>query len=263
MPDRQGGLSSPLEIESLPSSTGVEEISKAEEFRYLLNYQVLLDEVAFKKYALYTTLDFNFSALVREIEADSKWSPSMQLAKTIAILQFDTMISSASLRRGIQKNAAAFESISRSDITKIAVTWRKHSHGQRREKFSATSALLEAANKRRHQEELAAEASYKRQLLEKYRCCVKSCYFRISAKHLNDLNESINIGHATIHSLPPLIDPLPAKGTNNPGYADHPLAHPPSPAPYPQLPPQYWNQSASYPPLPANYYYPLMYSSIV
>ncbi|KAK9428561.1 hypothetical protein V1505DRAFT_410020 [Lipomyces doorenjongii] len=244
MPDSQGGLSSPLEI-SLPSSTGVEEISKAEEFRYLLNYQVLLDEVAFKKYALYTTLDFNFSALVREIEADSKWSPSMQLAKTIAILQFDTMISSASLRRGIQKNAAAFESISRSDSSDL-----EEAQPRTKKRKSATSALLEAANKRRHQEELAAEASYKRQLLEKYRCCVKSCtnngntcfvrgegHFRISAKHLNDWNESIKIGHATIHSLPPLIDPLPAKGTNNPGYADHPLAHPPSPEPYPQLPP--------------------------
>ncbi|KAK9235958.1 hypothetical protein V1525DRAFT_408310 [Lipomyces kononenkoae] len=31
---------------------------KADEFKYLLNYQVLLDEVVIKKYALYTTLDF-------------------------------------------------------------------------------------------------------------------------------------------------------------------------------------------------------------
>ncbi|KAK9481446.1 hypothetical protein V1527DRAFT_516583 [Lipomyces starkeyi] len=223
----------------------------------------------------------------------------MQLAKTIGILQcsgrgtkatnlVECMIgdgrkyydSSASLRRGIQKNAAAFQSIYRSGTAKrnlqgtktIAVTWRKHSYGQRREKFSAISALLEAANKRRHEEELdSTEPNYKRHLLEKHRCCVKSCtnngntcfvrgqrHFPISAKHLNDWNESIKIAHATVHSLPSSIDPLPAKGTSNPNYADHPLTHPSSPAPYPQLPPQYWHQSALYPPSPANYYYPFI-----
>ncbi|KAK9326971.1 hypothetical protein V1520DRAFT_372392 [Lipomyces starkeyi] len=262
-------VSSPLEIESLPSSTGVEEISKAEEFKYLLDYQVFLDEVVFKKYALYTTLDFNFSALVREIEADNPRTPSMQLAKTIAR---STVISSASLRRGIQKNAAAFGSTSRSDTKEKSTRYQDDSgdleeaQPRTKKRNSATSALLEAANKRRHEEELdSTEPSYKRHLLEKHRCCVQSCtnngntyfvrggqrHFPISAKNLNDWNESIKIGHATVHSLPSSLDPLPAKGTSSLGYADHPLARPSSPAPYPQLPPQYWHQSASYPPPPA------------
>ncbi|KAK9426901.1 hypothetical protein V1505DRAFT_402836 [Lipomyces doorenjongii] len=193
----------------------LKEISKAE-FRYLLNYQVLLDGVVFKKYALYTTLDFNFSALVREIEADSK-CPSMQLAKTIAILQQITT-------RYQEDSSDLEEAQPRTKKRKACIMLQLQAS-------SATSALLEAANKRRHQEELATEPSYKRQLLEKYRCCVKSCtnngntcfvrgqrHFPISAKHLNDWNESIKIGHATIHSLPSSIDPLPAK------------------APYPQLP---------------------------
>ncbi|KAK9252707.1 hypothetical protein V1507DRAFT_436062 [Lipomyces tetrasporus] len=80
-------------------------------------------------------------------------------------------------------------------------------------------------------------------------------HFPISAKHLNDWNESIKIGHATIYSLPSSIDPLPAKGTSNPGYADHSLTHPSSPAPYPQLSPQYWHQNLPYTPPPASYYY--------
>ncbi|KAK9320161.1 hypothetical protein V1517DRAFT_375880 [Lipomyces orientalis] len=77
--------------------------------------------------------------------------------------------------------------------------------------------FLEAANKPRHEEELdSTELSYKRQILETHRCCIK--------------------------------------GTSNPGYADHPLAHPSSPAPYPQRPPQYWRQNFSYTLPPPNYY---------
>ncbi|KAK9429131.1 hypothetical protein V1505DRAFT_357192 [Lipomyces doorenjongii] len=149
-----------------------------------------------------------------------------------------TMISSASLRRGIQKNAAAFGSISRSGIPKRYLQGIKKS--SLRNQATATTSR-EYVRGQRH--------------------------FPISAKFLNDWNESIKIGHATIHSLPSSssIDPLPARGINNPGYADHPLAHTPSPEPYPQLPPQYWHQSAPYPALQANYYYPFLapnYSAI-
>ncbi|KAK9388818.1 hypothetical protein V1515DRAFT_614332 [Lipomyces mesembrius] len=231
--------SSPLEIESLPSSTGVEEISKAEEFKYLF-----------------------FSALVREIDAESEHATG----KTIAILQCSgrgqrlricTMILSASLRRGIQKSAAAFD---------LSFRYTK----EKSTRYQDDSGDLEVAqprtNKRKvcirsqlqdTKEELdSTEPSYKRQLLEKHRCCVKSCtnngntcfvrgqrHFLISAKHLNDWNESIKV---------PVIL----------GYADRPLAHPPS-APYPQLPPQYWHQSASYPPPPANYYYSFIHTITV
>ncbi|KAK9242876.1 hypothetical protein V1506DRAFT_509020 [Lipomyces tetrasporus] len=83
----QGPLASRLESESRPSSNGAEEISKADEFKYLPNYQVFRDEVVIKKYALYTTLDFNFDAFVREMEADIPQSPRMQLANKTAVLR--------------------------------------------------------------------------------------------------------------------------------------------------------------------------------
>ncbi|KAK9491751.1 hypothetical protein V1508DRAFT_433648 [Lipomyces doorenjongii] len=155
MPDSQGGLSSPLEIESLPSSTGVEEISKAEEFRYLMNYQVLLDEVVFKKYALYTALDFNFSALVREIEADSKWSPSMQLAKTIAILQCSGRGTKATNLYLVECMIA--DGREYYDFERIIETW----HSEKRSGIRVDLSLRYTKEiSTRYQEELGTEPSY-------------------------------------------------------------------------------------------------------
>ncbi|KAK9241696.1 hypothetical protein V1506DRAFT_563514 [Lipomyces tetrasporus] len=249
------------------------------------------------EYALYTTLDFNFDAFVREMEADIPQSPRMQLANTTAVLRcsgrgtkatnvVECMIADSRDYYEFEKIIETWHSEKRSGIrVDLSLKYTKdistkyledsddvedaQSQFIKKKRKTATSVLLEAAIKRRQQEELdSTELSYKRQILETHRCCVKTCpnsgntcfvrgqsHFPISAKHLNDWNESIKIGHATIYSLPSSIDPLPAKGTSNPGYADHSLTHPSSPAPYPQLPPQYWHQNLPYTPPPASYYY--------
>ncbi|KAK9319949.1 hypothetical protein V1517DRAFT_376086 [Lipomyces orientalis] len=276
----QEPLASRLESESRPSSNGAEENSKADEFKYLLNYQVFLDEVVIKKdggrnsaESENATRKYNRGSSMLWWRTKATNLVECMIADSREYYEFEEIIETwnSEKRSGMRVDLSLryTKDMSRKYLEDSDDVEDAQSQFIKKKRKTATSVLLEAANKRRHQEELdSTELSYKRQILETHRCCVKTCpnngntcfvrglrHFPISAKHLNDWNESIKIGHATIYSLPSSIDLLPAKGTSNPGYADHSLAHPTSPAPYPQLPPQYWYQNLPYTPPPASYYY--------
>ncbi|KAK9353985.1 hypothetical protein V1523DRAFT_425544 [Lipomyces doorenjongii] len=171
----------------------------------------------------------------------------MHLAKTIAILQCSGRGTKATIVECMIADGGEYY-----DFERIIETW----HSEKRSGIRVDLSLRHTEEiSTRYQEELATEPSY------------SDNFSRSTGVASNPVQimASIKIGHATIHSLPSSssIDPLPARGINNPGYADHPLAHTPSPEPYPQLPPQY--QSAPYPALQANYYYPFLapnYSAI-